>query len=252
MAHATILVAILVTIFGSSYTLHIVSPDSLSESSLLNNPSVDCNTFSNATYTSRYPYIVIDKKYRHNQRIRAIAYKAIWETEKCIKVGNHFELYGTEKTLHHIEIKLSDESGDYKHVADGLAVYRSKVTFDNKNIHRVILDIPDEPEIYPEHQRKKLEDLVLQKGKNNQYLNHLIINPTTGIEQEEFKKYEQAVDEYINIRKDMHNDELSNKTGNSEGGCNTLTAIFDNRDKSRTLTIAFLCPKHSRIMIRKL
>jgi hypothetical protein len=187
---------------------------------------------------------VIDKEIRPIPGVRVITYDAFWETKKCKKVGEFYELEGIEKTLHRIEFQLENEMNNYKHVANGYSSYKSKVTFDSKGeiAKRYIVDKPSKQEkldIASEYEIQKLEFFPYIEGKNT-----LKIIPTkeTGNKFEENQEYKNKIAAYDAARKDMHWTELSSKNG-----CTVITTTNQDKDKP-TVTIAFLCPKHARIM----
>ncbi|SEP90362.1 hypothetical protein [Nitrosomonas ureae] len=259
----SLFIAVVSVLFGVSYfsvTNHGASIINIGNSFIMVAPvspsfedAYSACEFYEGKYRSEFPYIVIDKVINHDSNIRAISYDATWDAKGCKKNGKNYELYGIERTLHRIEIKLKNqEQGDFEYVADGLAVYRSKVVIDSKGriIKRTIQPDEFKSDIKPTHENEKLGDLPLLEDSRGRYFNSLIINPTKEMPENVLnvnKEYKERIDRYIEIRKGMHR-------GLNVKGCSVISTISNltESDHTHQLTIAFLCPTHARVMVRQL
>lgn len=263
-AQVSLIVAIISVLFGVSYisiTNDGISIMNIGNSSITVAPAspsfkdaYSACKFYEGKYRSEFPYIVIDKVTNHDPYIRAISYDATWDAKGCEKNGKNYELHGVERTLHRIEIKLKNkEQGEFEYVADGLAVYRSKIVIDSKGriIKRTILPDDFKPDIKSIHEDKILDNLPLLEELRGKYFNSLVINPTKEMPENALnlnKDYKERIDRYIEIRKGMHRN-LNVK------GCSAISTISDpneSEDHIHQLTIAFLCPTHARVMVRQL
>ena len=79
---------------------------------------------------------------------------------------------------------------------------------------------------------------------------YLIIDPIKDLKGNELnsnKEYMDKIESYITIRKLMH--EKLNLRGCST--ISTMSNFYKTTDNSSTLSIAFLCPTHARVMLRQ-
>jgi len=229
--------------------------------------------YYHANYKNLHPYTLLwekSKKVDTYLKIRVIANPAYWYAQSCIKDEGKVKLIGIEYTKHAIEVQLNKDE-DFIHIASSNAYYQSELLFDNEgriNARKVLksdincvtnnfdcktgqfigaLEKKNESDGGRIRREKRIKEL---KEKNSPF-NELEIIPTPQFNlkktsAEEYKKYVEATQFYIEERNKLHQNL-------AEEGCGVISIEPEPKKETGILikpSIAFLCFKESESHVR--